>query len=150
MIVRPFQTPLRAVLLSSAARPLRFAGTGVVAGLVQLCVLASLTRHGWGSLPANLAAFMLAAQVNFALSCIITWHDRDLSHSWRRRWLMYHASIAAMALLNLAVFLVARPFIPALSASALGIVAGALGNYLSGDRLVFRPASSSPSRSLAA
>lgn len=59
-----------------------------------------------------------------------------------------------MALVNMLVFVAVRGFVPALAASALGIAAGACGNYLAGDRLIFRQAStaalSSTPRSLTA
>jgi putative flippase GtrA len=138
--VRSLPTRLEQLVLSPAARPLRFAGTGGVACATQLLLLALLTRHGWDTLPANLIAFLLAAQLNFALSVAFTWRDRRTSGSLLRRWLLYHGSIAAMALLNMLVFIVMRPLVPVLLASALGITIAAVGNYLAGDRLVFRRA----------
>jgi putative flippase GtrA len=115
-------------------------GTGGAAGATQLILLALMTRHGWDALLANVLAFLLAAQLNFALSLTFTWRDRRRSGSLVHRWLLYHGSIAAMALLNMLVFVVAHSLVPALVASALGIVAAAMGNYLAGDRLVFRRA----------
>jgi putative flippase GtrA len=87
---------------------------------------------------ANAAAFLLAAQLNFALSSAFTWRDRFVSHSLARRWLLFHGSIAATALLNMLTFSAARFVLPVLAASAAGIATGALGNYLLGDRVVFR------------
>jgi putative flippase GtrA len=137
MAVIALPTRLQWLVRSPAARPLRFAGTGGVAGATQLTLLALLTRHGWDALPANLLAFLLAAQLNFALSLAFTWRDRQASRSLVHRWLLYHGSIAAMALLNQLVFLLARPLVSTMVASALGIAAAALGNYLAGDRLIF-------------
>jgi putative flippase GtrA len=139
----PSLNRLRPLLLSSAARPLRFAGTGGLAGATQLILLALMTRHGWNAIAANAVAFLLAAQVNFALSMTFTWRDRFESGSLFRRWLMFHGTIALMALVNMAVFIVARSLVPTLMASAMGIAAGAVGNYLAGDQLVFRKASDS-------
>ena len=132
----------RGLLDSPVARPLRFAGTGVAAGGLQLTLLAVLTARGWNTLPANVVAFVVAAQFNFLMSNVVTWRDRQLTGSIRRRWLLFHASIAVMALVNMVVFVAARDLVPALAASALGIAAGACGNYLAGDRLVFRQPSS--------
>jgi putative flippase GtrA len=127
-------------------------GTGGVAGAFQLASLAVLTRHGWEATAANALAFLAAAQVNFALSLAFTWRDRHpegtRSGSVARRWLLFHGSIAAMALLNMLVFTLARAFVPALVASALGILAGAAGNYLAGDRIVFRGAGPDDSTSI--
>jgi putative flippase GtrA len=134
-------TPLArytALLHAGAARPLRFALTGGLAGLVQLTLLALLTRHGWPSLTANLVAFLLAAQVNFAVSMTFTWRDRRHGQRIWRRWLLFHGAIAGMAALNMLIFALARMAMPDLAASALGILAGAVGNFLAGDRLVFR------------
>lgn len=126
------------LLLSAAARPVRFAGTGLTAGIVQLTLLTLLVAHGWNAVAANAVAFLLAAQVNFCLSLVFTWGDRRGAVSLVRCWLLFHASISVMAAVNMAVFASARLLVPALVASALGICAGAAGNYLVGDRLVFR------------
>ena len=136
--IRSLPTRFHGLVLSPAARPLRFAGTGGVAGALQLLLLAFLTHRGWNALLANGLAFLLAAQVNFALSLTLTWHDRCVSGSLTRRWLLFHGSIAAMALVNMLTFAAVRSFLPTLAASVTGIAAGAVGNYLAGDRLVFR------------
>ena len=125
-------------MLSPAARPLRFAGTGGLAGASQLLLLALLMRYGWNALIANSTAFLLAAQLNFVLSLTVTWRDRAASVSLWGRWILFHASIALMAGVNLVTFEVARSFVPVIPASLAGIAAGALGNYMAGDRIVFR------------
>lgn len=125
-------------LFGEAARPLRFALTGGIAGATQLALLALLTRHGWQELPANGVAFLLAAQVNFALSATFTWRDRFDDRALGRRWLTFHGSIAIMAVINMLVFAFARLALPALAASALGIGVAAVGNFVVGDHLVFR------------
>lgn len=121
-------------------RPRRFAITGATAGATQLALLAVLTHYGWAGLTANVAAFLVAAQINFALSSRFTWRDRREGRGLRRRWLTFHVSILGMACLNMLVFAIARPYLPDLLASAAGILAAASGNYLIGDRLVFRAA----------
>jgi putative flippase GtrA len=140
-------TQLHDLFLSPAARPLRFVGTGGTAGAVQLLLLGVLTAHGWNAVLANGVAFLLAAQVNFALSLTVTWRDRHpestrsgpATVAWVTRcWLLFHGSIAAMAIVNMLTFAAARSFLPTLAASVTGIAAGAVGNYLAGDRLVFR------------
>ncbi len=128
----------RTFLLSDAARPLRFAFSGGVAAVVQLVLLALLTRHGWDELLANVAAFLVSAQVNFALNYTFTWRGRTGRHALWRRWLMFHGSIAGTGLLNILIFAAARHVLPALVASALGIGIASIGNFVVGDRLVFR------------
>lgn len=128
----------RDIVFSPRARPVRFAITGGLAGLVQLALLKLLTDHGWQALVANAVAFLLAAQLNFALSSLFTWRDRRTRQSLGRRWLAFHGSIAGMAVVNLAVFSAARLVLPVLAASAAGICAAAIGNFFIGDRLVFR------------
>ena len=121
-----------------ATRPLRFAATGLAAGFVQLGLLALLTGLGWPGLAADIVAFALAAQVNFALSARFTWRDRPDARPLWRRWLAFHGAIVGMALVNLAVFALARTALPAVVASAAGIAAAAIGNFVLGDRVVFR------------
>ncbi len=125
-------------LFSPRARPLRFAITGGLAGLLQLTLLGLLTRHGWSPLVANTVAFLLAAQFNFVVSNLFTWRDRRTTQSLGGRWLAFHGSIASMAVVNLVVFAVARTMLPDLLASAAGIAAASVGNFFIGDRLVFQ------------
>jgi dolichol-phosphate mannosyltransferase len=136
------QRQLGALLFSERIRPLRFAITGGAAAIVQLCLLATLTHQGWNSALANITSFLLAAQVNFALSALFTWRDRRPAagaapSALRARWAMFHASIAGTALLNQLVFLAARAVLPTLVASALGIATSSLINYATGNWLVF-------------
>lgn len=128
----------RDMLFSQQARPVRFAITGGLAGLLQLTLLTLLTDYGMHALLANILAFLLAAQFNFVLSSLFTWRDRRSTESIGRRWLVFHGSIAGMAVVNMAVFAASRLVLPNLEASAAGICAAAVGNFLIGDRLVFR------------
>jgi putative flippase GtrA len=138
MPLRSLPTRLRWLALAPAARPLRFTGTGAAAGATQLLLLAALTRAGWDAIAANVVAFLLATQLNFTISQTVTWRDRRLPGSLPRRWLLFHASIAAMATLNMVTFVIAHTVAPTLAASAAGIAVAAAGNYLAGDHFVFR------------
>jgi putative flippase GtrA len=131
-------------LLSERARPLRFAVTGGLAGLLQLALLALLTRHGWNSILANAVALLLSTQVNFALSHVFTWRDRRPHEGTEGtppvvlvRWAAYQGSVAGTALLNMLVFVATRGLLPPLVASAAGLAAAASGNFVIGDRFVF-------------
>lgn len=132
------------LLRSPRLRPLRFALTGGVAGLVQLSVLSCLLGIGVMPLPSNGLAFVLAAQVNFLLSQTFTWADRqpqpEVGRTLWRRWVRFHASITATAMFNMAVFVTARAVAPDLFAAALGIGITSVANYVLGDRVVFRHA----------
>src|SRR5579872_4505264 len=87
-------TLFRAVFFSPNARVARFALTGGLAGFAQLVLLTIFTDHGWHAVAANAVAFLLAAQLNFVLSTFFTWPDRQGTLSIKRRWLMFHGSIA--------------------------------------------------------
>ncbi|HEU5314623.1 MAG TPA: GtrA family protein [Chloroflexota bacterium] len=121
-------------------RPLRFAFTGGAAAVGQLALLHALAPSRIPPIAANTIAFLVAAQLNFALSCVFTWWDR-FSASPRvlaARWLAFHASISATAMLNLAVFGLVALAAPPLVAAVAGIGAAAAVNFATGDRLVFR------------
>ncbi len=136
----------RRLVGGDVARPLRFVLTGGVAGVTQLALLALLTRHGWPELAANGVAFLLAAQVNFALSVTFTWRGRCDGRSLGRRWLAFHGAIAGMAVVNMLIFAASRTIAPTLVASLLGIGVAAVGNFVIGDRLVFRTHAQAPAR----
>ncbi len=128
--------------LIARACPIRFACVGGTSAVLQLALLHILTGHGWNAIVAEIVAFFVSAQVNFLLHINITWR------AWRatttrqtlgRCWLAFHGSIAGTALLNLSVFTVAHLVLPALYAAALGIIAAAVVNFVTLDRLVFRP-----------
>jgi glycosyltransferase involved in cell wall biosynthesis/putative flippase GtrA len=91
---------------------------------------------------ANTVAFLLAAQVNFALSIVFTWRDRPGTSESRgallRHWLRFHGSIVRTVLLNQGILAVARTTLPTLLASGLGIGVTSVANFVLGDRLVFR------------
>jgi putative flippase GtrA len=134
---RPVAAPWR-------SRPVRFALTGIVAAGAQVTLLAALLAAGVPGLAANGSAFLLAAQVNFLLSGWFTWGDRPRGagsdRTLARRWLLFHASIAGTALLNMLVFAAARRVAPDLAASLAGIAAASAVNFFAHDRLAFRRA----------
>jgi putative flippase GtrA len=116
----------------------RFVLTGGLAGLTQLALLKLFINQGIHALPANLIAFLLAAQLNFVLSNAFTWADRRPGHAMWRRWSAFHGSIASMAIVNMIVFAFAHTVMPVSAASVAGIGVAAIGNFFIGDHLVFR------------
>jgi putative flippase GtrA len=145
--VRRSRRGMKAFLWSKAARPLRFAGTGGAAALVQLAILDVLIDARWPPIPANLVALLLSTQVNFVLSYLFTWHDRRPAVGTPLvvlgRWAAYQGSVTGTAVLNMAIFIIARADLHALLASALGTAVAAVINFVAGDRLVFRRRASS-------
>ncbi|HLI50633.1 MAG TPA: GtrA family protein [Thermomicrobiaceae bacterium] len=131
---------LRQIIRPHTGRLIRFAVTGGLAGIVQLSVLQALTGMGWHGLPANALGILASTQVNFVLSALFIWRDRDIRGQWRRRWAEFHLATLATTLLNLFVFVLAELFVPRLIAAVLGIGVAGLVNYLIEDNLVFRPA----------
>jgi putative flippase GtrA len=131
------------MLLSSRARLARFALVGGACGLLQLVILIVLKLVGVAAIPANVAAYLLSAQVNFLRSNGFIWHDRWSSgcsgQVLLRRWTAFHASIAGTFVLSQASFILARLVTPDVVASALGIGIAAVANFLVQDRLTFRP-----------
>jgi putative flippase GtrA len=129
-------------LLSSRARPLRFAAVGGAAGLVQLALLVILKQFGMGAIPANVGAYLLSAQLNFLLSNHFIWRDRwsrsASGGDLLRRWVAFHGSIAGTFLLSQAVFIAARVALPDVLASGLGLAGAAIANFLIQDRMTFQ------------
>lgn len=133
---------IRSLLYSDRARPLRFVMTGGISGCLQLVALYLGTRWGLHPLPANAAAFFIAAQLNFYLSQTFTWHDRRhprfTAAAMLRRWLAFHLSIMGAAVLNLAIFALARLELPQTLAAICGIGGASVVNFLVHNRLAFR------------
>lgn len=129
------------LLLSEAARPVRFVCTGGVAALCQLGLLDALSRQGWNPVLANITASLLGAEINFMLSFLFTWSDRCLNKGVRqvlRRWIAYHTSIIGTLLLSQLLFLATHSVLPLLLASLLGTCVAAVANFVLMNQLVFR------------
>lgn len=132
-------------IFSDTLRPVRFLFIGGMVAVVQLITLGLLIRTEMNSFLANAIAFLFSAQLNFILNSIFTWQgSMNTAHPRRdllKRWGAFHGTIAGTALLNYCVFAIVRfalPALPVLLASALGIIAAAVVNFFSLDKLVFR------------
>lgn len=113
------------LLLSEAARPVRFVCTGGIAALCQLGLLDALSHQGWNPAPANITASLLGAEVNFALSFLFTWRDRFSIRGVKQ-------------VLSQLLFLATRPVLPLLLASLLGTCVAAIANFVLMNQFVFR------------
>lgn len=127
-------SPLSALL---RRRPVRFLLAGGLCAVAQLGMLLVLTARGAAPLLANATAFTIAAHLNFVVSATFTWGDRR-GGSLLARWVAYLVAISGTALLNLAVFEVARAVLPVAVAAAAGIAVAAALNFVIGDRAIFR------------
>src|SRR5258705_216489 len=100
--VRPGARPRSRTMVP---RLVRFGLTGGTAGIVQLGLLRLFEAAGVAPIVANALGFLLAAQLNFAISQLFTWADRPLAgahgDSLGQRWLRFHVAIAGTALLNM-------------------------------------------------
>ena len=129
-------------LLTRTPRLIRFGAVGSACALLQLAVLGVLGHIGLELHIANVIAFILSTQVNFALSSAITWRDRRGLHGSRgnvaRRLAGYNALALGSLLINQAVFTVALPHLPYLAAGVVGILAGMLLTYAISGQFLFR------------
>ena len=109
---------------------------------MQLLGLALLVRLGVEGHVANALAFLLSAQINFALSSAFTWRDRRTGTAERlgvaRRLVGYNALALGALAINQAVFALTSPLGHYLTASALGILAGMVLTYAVSGRVTFR------------
>jgi putative flippase GtrA len=85
-------------------RILRFAAVGITCYLIQLGLVHLL--HGVMSLyPADVLAFLVSAQVNFMLSQLFTWGDRQDAESLLLRFIKFNANaIVSATIVNATVF----------------------------------------------
>ena len=89
---------------SLAHRIARFGAVGVSCYLVQLCLLHALqsTLHLYA---ADVVAFVLSAQVNFALSLVLTWGDRRGHERVLWQWVKFNANaLLSVTLVNAGFF----------------------------------------------
>jgi putative flippase GtrA len=121
-------------------RPAQFATIGAVCAVVQLGLLAVFTeRTNFGSV-SNAVAFLISAQLNFALNSALTWRDRMHRRPMAlfAQALGFNALILVAVVFNQAIYLVAVRLTPYLVAGAVGLGATTLAKYFIADRWIFR------------
>ena len=84
---------------------------------------------------ANALGFGASAQLNYLLSALFTWRDRQPS---RASWLSYNATALMALTVNTAVFAVARLAAHPLVAALLGVISGAVFTYSICNFVIFR------------
>jgi len=130
-----------------ASRAVRFIIVGGISGVAQIVFLAIWLHFSSQHRLGNLVAFLLSAQINFALNQLVTWHSTlagSSSQTTLTRWVKFHGAIAVSAVINQVVYNVAVLFVPILVSAALAILFVAGFNFVMLNRFVFqarRPAS---------
>ncbi|MEO7276286.1 MAG: GtrA family protein [Vicinamibacterales bacterium] len=134
-----------------AARWLRFNAVGLAGVIVQLGVLALLTRiAGWHYLPATIVAVELTLLHNLVWHERWTWRDRPAASTAARvvRGARFHAVNGGVSLAGnagLMWLLAGRLGLDPLLANLVAVGVCSLLNFLGSDRLVFRPLDAKPS-----
>jgi len=125
-----------------SARLVKFAMVGGSCAVVQLSILHGLVSAGVEEHLANLVAFIISMELNFALHQFVTWRDRwsPSLHPAKLfgRLLLFNASASTTGVINQGVFAIFNLFIWYLPAAAIGIGVAAFTNFLLNDRLIFR------------
>ncbi len=120
-------------------RAVWFVAVGAAGAVVQLGLLAVLTEFTSFGRFSNAAAFLISAQLNFLLSSLLTWADRETggrrSIAWRL--LRFNALISVAAVANQAIYLAFERMLPYLLAGAIALVVTAVAKYFIADRWVF-------------
>lgn len=128
------------------ARMLRFLTTGGISAVVNLGALALLVEVVGLSTPvlqnvANVLAMELSIIVQYVLSSVWTFADRERTTGWRLlgRVGLFHSVVGASILLRTLLFPLLQAFgIPYLLNAAIGIALGAVLNFAGYNHLVFR------------
>ena len=129
-------------LLGRVPRLVRFGFVGGTCSLLQLVFLEMLVQFNLELHLANILAFLISTQLNFALSSLITWRDRLAPHERPTLLVRRLAGYNGLALISLTVnqivFTIAALSINYLAAATLGILVGMIVNYTVSGKLIFR------------
>lgn len=87
--------------MTISTRIMRFALVGTLCFFVQWSILHAL-EEDMRIFYADIIAFMLSAQLNFTLSCVLTWSDRQ-DTPITRRWLDFNTSALCAVGINAAM-----------------------------------------------
>lgn len=122
-----------------APRVLRFAAVGITCYLIQLGLVHAL--HGVISLYiADIAAFLVSAQLNFALSQVFTWGDRQDNERLPLRYIKFNANaLISVTLVNgTAFWLLVQAGLPFWAAMLMANVLSALWTFVVNHFFVFK------------
>lgn len=97
---------------------------------------------GISKIVANFFAFEISTQVNFALSYLITWHERTPERPTvryiRQRLFAFNGMAITTLIINLSVFALLLTYVHFLIAGAAGIIAATATNFILSSWLIFR------------
>lgn len=133
-------------------RIVRFGAVATTCTLLQLLILDSLVHLGLNRFMADGTGFVLSAQVNFALSALFTWRDREprlpkhtravhatKAGAWSARWAKFNATAMVALAVNELVFAAAlHSGVTLIAASAAGILTGAVIAFSVNNFITFR------------
>ncbi len=121
---------------------IRFLAVGGVASVVQLSLLYVIQLSGISKLLANFFSFEISTQVNFALSYLITWHERTPERPTVRyvlqRLFAFNGMAITTLIINMSVFALMLLYVHFLIAGAVGIIAATATNFIVSSWLIFR------------
>ena len=141
--------PPNATSLPLTNRVVRFAIVGIACFLVQLGLLYLLDRvlHLY---IAELFAFLLSAQLNFALSQVFTWGDRQHTEQLRMRWIKFNASalLSVTAINATSFWLLVQAGLPYWAAMLIANVASTMWTFVMNHFVVFKEEQRHPSPTL--
>jgi putative flippase GtrA len=124
-------------------RFVRFAVLGGITAVINIGLLWLLSEAaGLNAIVAYAIGMAIALQFNFLASQTFVWQDRGAG-SWRvlaERWVTFHSCTAASIAVNMAVFIVARLFMPDIAAAIVGLAISTVVKFMSLDRLAFKDA----------
>lgn len=121
-------------------RPAQFAAIGAGCAAVQFGLLIAFNEGtSLGSL-SNAVAFLISAELNFALNIVLTWGDRVARGPMASfvRFFGFNLLTLVAVSFNQAIYVVALHFVPYLVAAALGLAFTTVAKYFVADRWIFR------------
>lgn len=85
--------------MTQLSRIVRFALVGTVCFIVQWCTLLAL-HNVIHTFHASVIAFIVSAQLNFVLSNVVTWRDKQITQGHTLRWVKFNTSVLLAASIN--------------------------------------------------
>jgi putative flippase GtrA len=125
--------------LNITVRIIRFAMVGALCYLIQLGLMDAL-KHSMHLYYADLIAFLASAQLNFVLSQVFTWADRQHTESLVMRWAKFNASaLISVSVVNaLVCWLLVEAGLPIWLAMLVANVASTVWTFLLNHFVVFK------------
>jgi putative flippase GtrA len=129
-------------VLGKRIRLIKFVAVGGTCFLVQFLLLTGLDHLGVYRPLANGISFAVSAQLNFALSSVVTWGDRPAGSRSQTgaRWLAYNGTALVALACDSAVFVAIYHAVGTDAAAVLAVVASTCLVFVICNYVIFRPA----------